>query len=80
MATFIPPTDDIVVGVGHRLFEKLVPMPRGRNVWVKTNGTFSEVQPDDEDIASVYHGGHIHTITATQASALTTAGYGDYIT
>jgi hypothetical protein len=80
MATFIPPTDNIVVGIGHPLLRKLTPMPRGRNVYLKTDGTFTESQPPDDDINIVYHGGHQHTITATESAALTTAGYGNYIT
>ncbi len=80
MATFTPPTDDIVFGIGHRLFQKLVPLPRGRNVFLKTDGTFTEMQPSQEDISFTYHGGHQHSITASESAALTAAGYGAYIT
>jgi hypothetical protein len=34
----------------------------------------------DTDIAIIYHGGHIHELTAQEEADLIAAGYGDYIT
>jgi hypothetical protein len=56
-------------------------MPRGRNVFLLTDGTFTENEPADfSTIATTYHGGHSHSITAAESAALTAAGYGAYIT
>jgi hypothetical protein len=45
-----------------------------------TDGSFTESQPfDDSLIAHTYHGGHVHTLTATEEADLTAAGYGAYI-
>lgn len=82
MATFRPPTDPYVRfddGSGEGIFSYLKGWPRGRNVYKLTNGTYTESQPDDEDIAKIYHGGHIHPLTAEEEADLTAAGYGDYI-
>ena len=46
-----------------------------------TDGTYTEAEIRDEgQIDKVYHGGHIHTITAEEQADLTAAGYGAYIT
>ena len=46
-----------------------------------TDLSFTENQPGDmTTVAFTYHGGHVHTITAAEASALTAAGYGANIT
>ena len=86
MPTFQTPTDEDVTystplegGPANALFRHVTPSLRGRNVWKKTDGTFTEVQPDNEDIDTVYYGGHILTITDAEAAALTAAGYGAYI-
>jgi len=87
--TFTPPTDDLLTyvdrlnpyGVAYRLFRFYSPEPTGRNVFLLTDGTFTENEPADfSTIATTYHGGHDHQITASEASALTAAGYGAYIT
>lgn len=58
----------------------LRPGLRGRNVFKMLDGSFTENQPAYPDnIAIIYHGGHIHTITATEEADLIAAGYGDYI-
>jgi len=87
MATFTPPTDNLVrwadpfdQSVEHRLFRFLSPGARGRNVYKLTDDTFTENQPSDmSTVAKLYHGGHTHTVTAAEASALTAAGYGAYL-
>lgn len=84
MATFKPPTDDLVAWAdkGERgIFAVLAPGPRGRNVWKMVDGSFREDQPSDWwNIAHLYHGGHIHEITAAEQADLEEAGYGNYIT
>jgi hypothetical protein len=45
-----------------------------------TDGSFQENQPSDMDtVAKIYHGGHIHELTAQEEADLIAAGYGDYI-
>lgn len=63
-----------------RLFGYLEPTSRGRNLYLKTDGTYTLNQPYDDEIATVYYGGHIIEITDTEAASLTAAGYGAYIT
>lgn len=83
MATFRPPTDPLVYfddGSGGGIFSYLSGWPRGRNVFKMTDGSFQENQPgDDSLIAKIYHGGHIHELTAAEEADLIAAGYGDYI-
>lgn len=85
MATFTPPTDELVVygdyySAGSRLFRRLRPGKRGRNVFLLIDGTYTEVQPPYwSDVAKVYYGGHVHTITDAEVTSLTEAGYGDFI-
>lgn len=86
---FEPPTDDDVVfydpfapylGAANRLGAHIVPSARGRNVWKKTDGTFTESQPEAKDVVKVFFGGHLNEITAAEQAELTAAGYGVYIT
>ena len=87
MATFTPPTDEIVrwadpfdSAIEHRLFRFLHAGERGRNVFKLTNSSYTEDQPGDmTTVAVTYHGGHSHTVSATEAAALTAAGYGSYV-
>lgn len=88
MPTFVPPTDNLVptvdasrpYGLEYRLFRFYSPTARGRNVFLLTDGNFTENEPADfSTIATTYHGGHSHEISASEASALTAAGYGAYI-
>jgi len=83
MTTFKPPTDNYVNWAlpGERgILAVLRPGRRGRNVFKMNDGSFTEYQPaDQEDIAITYHGGHVHTIDATEEADLRAAGYGDYI-
>lgn len=83
MATFRPPTDNLVNWAlpGDRgIFAVLTPGPRGRNVFKLNDGSFTEYQPSyPDEIAITYHGGHIHELTAQEEADLRDAGYGDYI-
>lgn len=82
MATFRPPTDPFVRfddGSGEGIFSYLSGWPRGRNVYKLTNGSFTESQPEDSEIEKIYHGGHIHPLTAQEEADLIAAGYEDYI-
>jgi hypothetical protein len=81
MAFFEPPTDNFVAFEGSPIFERIPANPRGKNIYKLTDGTFVEYQPPEEEtIDTVYYGGHRTEITAAEASALTAAGYGAYIT
>ena len=83
MTTFTPPTDNYVNWAlpGDRgIFAVLKPGARGRNIFRLNDGSFTEFQPASyDDIAHIYHGGHIHTIDSTEEAQLRAAGYGDYI-
>lgn len=83
MATFRPPTDDFVYwaeSYESGIMAYLKPGRRGRNVFKTTDGSFTESQPlDNSIIAHIYHGGHVHTLTAAEEADLRTAGYGAYI-
>lgn len=58
----------------------LKPMPRGRNVYKLVDGSFTESQPSDmSKVAHIYHGGHVHELTAAEEQDLIDAGYEDYI-
>ena len=66
--------------IANRLGTHIHPSGRGRNVYLLTSGVFTERQPSDyTTISKVYYGGHATTITEAEAVALTTAGYGAYI-
>lgn len=88
MATFIPPTDELVVwadpfntSIEHRLFRYLHRGERGRNVFKLTDLSYTENQPGDmTTVLTTYHGGHEHTVSAAEATLLTAAGYGSYLT
>lgn len=46
------------------------------NVFLLVDGTFTETQPrDSSTIAHTYHGGHVHSVSDSEAAALTAAGY-----
>lgn len=88
MATFTPPTDELVVwadpydtSIEHRLFRFLHPGDRGRNVFKLTDSSYTENQPGDAStILVTYHGGHEHPVSAAEATLLTAAGYGSNLT
>lgn len=48
--------------------------PKGVNVYMRANGTVVE-NYDPGDAAYIYLGGHIHEISAAEASLLEAAGY-----
>ena len=86
MPIFQPPTDDDVSwtdpfrgGPANALLRFLRPNPRGRNVYLKTDGTYTENEPDYEDIQKVYFGGHLNEVSDAEVVSLTAAGYGAYI-
>lgn len=83
MATFRPPTDLYVSfdDGTEGIFRYLKNFPRGRNVYKLTDGSFTENQPGDmSTVEKIYHGGHIHELTAAEEADLIEAGYEDYIT
>lgn len=83
MATFRPPTDPFVTfsdGSSWGIMARLSGWPRGRNVYKLVDGSFTEDQPyPDTLIEKIYHGGHIHELTAAEEADLIAAGYGAYI-
>ncbi len=93
MSTFRPPTDDfMVLGIppkefdsqevrtAYNLFKYFDAEPRGRNVFILTNGTYTENEPNDiTTIRKVYWGGSDNEVDADEVASLTAAGYGAYI-
>ena len=93
MAIFRPPTDDfMVLGIppkefdsqearmAYSLFKHFDAEPRGRNVFLLTNGTYTENEPNDiTTISKVYWGGTDNQVSADEVASLTAAGYGAYI-
>jgi hypothetical protein len=77
MPTFVTPTvadrarDQRVLGV----VRFWPPHDRGKNVWKKTDGAYTETQPASADIDTVYLGAHTYTVTTAEGNALTAAGY-----
>jgi len=66
--------------LANRLAYHRPPTSRGRNVYLLTNGTYTENQPSDmATVSKTYHGGHDNVVTDAEAAALTSAGYGAYI-
>lgn len=56
-------------------------IPKPVNVFKLLDGTYTEQQPTSWDtVAVTYYGGHVYTVTAAEAIALTTAGYGSNLT
>ncbi len=95
MPIFTPPTDNVVMPVrlvmddsqlskeqrlANRLARHFAPGPRGRNVWLLTDNSYTEKAPLASLISKLYHGGHANEITDAEATALTAAGYGANIT
>lgn len=86
MPTFTPPTQSGAAfrGVsppGNALFRHYGTVVEGRNVFILTNGTVTENDPyDPTTIAHTLFGGHVEPITDAEATLLTAAGYGAYIT
>jgi hypothetical protein len=86
MAKFEPPTNDEVVYADYfnrtietRLFSRVVPSPRGVNIWKLNDGSYTEFEPLEGEFVFVYYGGHIYDVDDLEVASLTGAGYGDYI-
>ena len=86
MPTFTPPTDSFQYPTGSRLLDRMRPK-RGLTVYTTDAGTTwrQSVFPLQSDLVGDegtdwFLGGHVYTITAGQATALTAAGFGAYIT
>lgn len=57
-----------------------VPSAKGRNVYLLSNGTYTEKQPSDmSTVVKTYYGGHDIEVDAAEVASLTAAGYGEYI-
>lgn len=66
--------------LANRLGGRIEASARGRNIFLLTNGAYTDDQPSSLDmVAKVYYGGHDNEITADEVTALTAAGYGEYI-
>jgi hypothetical protein len=66
--------------LANRLGGRIDPSPRGRNIFLLTNGTYTDDQPSSLSMVSkVYYGGHENEVDAAEVAALTAAGYGAYI-
>jgi hypothetical protein len=66
--------------LANRLGGRIEASPRGRNIFLLTNGTYTDNQPSSLTMVSkVYYGGHDNEVDAAEVAALTAAGYGAYI-
>lgn len=88
MATFTPPADIVVQAfledsspIQKRLMRHSNGGVRGRNVWILTDDTVTEVAPDGttvtyDDVARFFPGGHVaQTVSAAEQTLLEAAGY-----
>lgn len=67
--------------VANTLGSHIPASPRGRNVYLLTDLSYSERQPSDmTTVTKVYYGGHANEVTPSEVASLTAAGYGSYIT
>jgi hypothetical protein len=66
--------------LANRLGGRIEASARGRNIFLLTNGTYTDDQPSSLSMVSkVYYGGHDNEVDAAEVAALTAAGYGAYI-
>ena len=66
--------------LANRLGGRIEASARGRNIFLLTNGTYTDNQPSSLTMVSkVYYGGHDNEVDAAEVAALTAAGYGAYI-
>jgi hypothetical protein len=79
--TFTPPiAHTIPMGTGP-LFGRMK-IQVGACVVKTTSGAYrteNTHNPDRDDIAVVYDGGHVYTVDDAEAADLTAAGYGEYL-
>lgn len=67
--------------LANRLGGHIDASPRGRNIYLLSDGSYTENQPSYAvDVSKVYYGGHEIEVDATEVASLTAAGYGAYIT
>lgn len=82
MPTLVTPTYDENLWTSHPLFSRYR-LPRGITLAV-TGAIVVELrypfQGDLDQYDHVYQGGHVHDITDAEATILTNAGYGAFIT
>jgi hypothetical protein len=66
--------------ISHLLMRHFGGNPRGRTV-LKISGTYATYDTPPQSLldtaTEIYQGGHIYTVSAAVATALTAAGYGD---
>ena len=93
MSIFRPPTDNFMfLGIppdnmasqeermAYSLFRHYMSEPRGRNVFLLADGTYTENEPSDmTTVVKTYYGGHNNEVDANEVASLTAAGYGEYI-
>lgn len=83
MPTFNPPTIDEGPVADGPLFSRYK-LRRGITVIKNQDDSYSSVRfpwlGDLEAAKEVYLGGHVYFVTSEEATALTAAGYGDFIT
>lgn len=80
-----PPVGPEHRGIAYRLFRYLGPQPVGQSV-VKVAGVYTLKQTPDQltltgltDGVDYFMGGHIYTVSAAIATALTTDGFGAFL-
>lgn len=85
MTTYIltPPRVKETPAAWDRFFVR-IGIDRGITIAQRIDGTFYQVRYPSLDelngLKNYWLGGHVHTISASDAAALTAAGYGAYIT
>jgi hypothetical protein len=84
---FRTPTDDYPwvefqdFSAAKRLFGKVTPGTKGKNIYKLTDGTYTDVdQRDVGAFTKVYLGGHNNFVTQEEKDDLVAAGYGAYVT
>lgn len=103
MSTFTPPSANEVPPVlpdrdptqsplGRALFRHYRARPAGRNIYMLSDGTITETDPDMQTVfwraeqgspyvSKLWFGGHAgEEVTAAQEAALTSAGFGAFLT
>jgi hypothetical protein len=63
-----------------RLCSRIVPSSRGHNVYLLTDGSYTENQPSDFSyVTKIYYGGHDNIVNTAEIASLIAAGYGEYL-